>query len=103
MPGAKFKRQAAVWYQYVMDLTHVPYAAVKKAMVCEIVCARSPHPLTLKSMKSEGTAAPSVVATLLNKLDPTEDNTRMEDVIRDVAGAAYTGMFTIYLSFPLVR
>ncbi|KAF7789958.1 hypothetical protein EIP86_000906 [Pleurotus ostreatoroseus] len=72
MPGAKFKRQAAVWYQYVMDLTHVPYAAVKQAM-------------------SEGTAAPSVVATLLNKLDPNEDNTRIEGVIRDVAGAAYTG------------
>ena len=86
-----------------MDLTHVPYAGVKQAMVREVVRACSLHPLTLNSMKSEGTAAPSVVATLINKLDANEDNTRIEGVIRDVAGAAYTGMFTIYLSFPLVR
>ena len=51
MPGAKFKRQAAVWYQYVMDLTHVPYAAVKQAMVGEVVCARSQQPLTLKFLE----------------------------------------------------
>ncbi|KAF7789957.1 hypothetical protein EIP86_000905 [Pleurotus ostreatoroseus] len=72
MPGAKFKRQAAIWHQYVMDLTHVPYAAVKQAI-------------------AEGTAAPSVVATLINKLDVNEDNTKIEGVIRNVAGAAYTG------------
>ncbi|KAF7789960.1 hypothetical protein EIP86_000908 [Pleurotus ostreatoroseus] len=72
MPGAKFKRQAAVWHQHVMDMTHVPFAAVKRGV-------------------AEGSAAPSVVSALLRQFDDSEDKTRIEGVIRDMAATAYAG------------
>ena len=33
MPGAEFKRQAAAWKNYVMDMTHIPFAETKRAIV----------------------------------------------------------------------
>lgn len=49
MPGAGFKRQAAVWHKWVMDMTIVPYAAVKKDLVRGISVTDSELPLIVCS------------------------------------------------------
>lgn len=45
MPGAQFKRQAAIWHKWVMDMTIVPYAAVKRDIVC--ILPTQPEPLLI--------------------------------------------------------
>lgn len=44
MPGAGFKRQAAIWHKWVMDMTIVPYAAVKNDLVRGILLTHSELP-----------------------------------------------------------
>lgn len=52
MPGAGFKRQAAIWHKWVMDMTTVPYDAVKQNLVCNILPT---HPKPLLTAYLTGT------------------------------------------------
>lgn len=41
--------------------------------------------------QAEGIAQPSIAATLLTKLDDSEDKSRREHVIENITGTAYAG------------
>ncbi|THG97876.1 hypothetical protein EW026_g4215 [Hermanssonia centrifuga] len=71
-PGAGFKKEAAAWRNPTRAMANVPFSEVQEAL-------------------SNGTAVPSILSALLEKLDPNADNQRMEDRYRAAATTAYTG------------
>ncbi|PSS38121.1 hypothetical protein PHLCEN_2v28 [Hermanssonia centrifuga] len=72
LAAAGFKKEAAAWRKPTRAMANVPFSKVQEAL-------------------SNGTAVPSILSALLEKLDPNADNQRMEDRYRAAATTAYTG------------
>ncbi|EKM55856.1 uncharacterized protein PHACADRAFT_256765 [Phanerochaete carnosa HHB-10118-sp] len=70
VPGAGFKRQAAEWNKTVVAMYEKPFQSVKQAMAL-------------------GKAPPSIITTMLEKLNPEEENAGRESMIRNVTVTAY--------------
>ncbi len=95
LPGATFKRQAAEWKKATDAMVERPFKAVRTAMVSlhshrsKLFCG--PRLVSDASIQAEGKATPSMILSLLNEADDSEDKQRKETVISGVAAAAYTG------------
>lgn len=72
MPGAGFKRKAAVWREWSTKMVEAPFAASQKAM-------------------AEGKAAPSFTTNCLADLDESKDVEHQKTVIRDAAANFFVG------------
>lgn len=70
-PGAAFKRQAAKWNKIVLEMYEKPFQTIKQAL-------------------ARGDAPPSILTSMLETLDPEEDNAARESDMRHVTGTAYT-------------
>ncbi|KAI8969795.1 cytochrome P450 [Trametes punicea] len=85
-PGATFKRQAAEWEPAVLELRNAPFDNVKREMM-------------------EGTAHPSLAASLLENITSEEkpfgDKMSQEDLYRNVTAIAYLDI--IYQTFSSVQ
>ncbi|KAJ3548586.1 hypothetical protein NM688_g5274 [Phlebia brevispora] len=72
LPGASFKRMAKEWRIHTTAMIERPFNAVKAAI-------------------RNRTVTPSVLANMLERLDPYVDNTFAEDCLRAAAATAYSG------------
>ncbi|GJE97958.1 cytochrome P450 [Phanerochaete sordida] len=70
VPGAGFQRSAAEWRAATLGMYDKPFQSIKHAM-------------------ASGKAPPSILTTMLSKLDPDEDNSTRENDMRHVTGTAY--------------
>jgi hypothetical protein len=89
-PGARYKRAARKWYRIVDSALQAPYDKVKRELVSFLQMPRrsSDPSLSVCFIQASGTAAPSVTAHLLSKLD--ENSSDLEVMAsKMVPGAMY--------------
>ncbi|TFK37128.1 cytochrome P450 [Crucibulum laeve] len=72
LPGAGFKRKAAVWREWTRKMLEVPFAEAKRQIV-------------------EGSAMPSFTSMCLDNLDDKKDNSHQERVIKETAATFFVG------------
>lgn len=89
MPGASFKRDAAVWGRQASEMLNRPFDFVKR----RIVWHPFPSGSRLKhALQADGTAPPSIVNKELTQFILGEIK-QDEDVIRNVAATTYAGTY----------
>ena len=92
MPGSGFKRQALYVKSLIRQSLDTPFAKVQHALVCSHYFQ---HSLLTHSrfLQSEGTAAPSFTATLLEEASSEGKLTpEHEDDIKGAAGVIFAGL-----------
>lgn len=93
-PGATFKRQAAQWKPIVDEMFDRPFGEVKAAFVSTIlilVVINLSTCLDLGVIQRAGKAQPCFVSSFLED----EDDGSTEEVIANVAGIVYAGMWIL--------
>ena len=72
---------------FAMPLDFVKQNMVMPLFQCHLRGREGINP----TLQAKGDAGPSIAATLLGELDPNEDNSELEPVIRSATGTAYVG------------
>lgn len=98
VPGASFQRKAREWRKAVMEMKDAPFATAVKDFVWSFfltlcVCFFLTHWLSQK----DGKAEPSFVANLLSDLEAKENVHDEMEIIKNCAGMAYAGKYSILI------
>lgn len=91
VPGAGFKKKAAIWKKAVLSMRDLPFRTVQKALVSWTM-DRCPPTTNYHTSQANGTASPCFVSHLMSDLDSKEDVDDEIEVIKGCAGLAYAGM-----------
>lgn len=100
MPGADFKRKAAHWARVNTVMADRPFDHVKETLVSSALLDWSRPRVDICYTQRQGTAAPSVAATLIEALPNDNDERRAEEetVAKDVMALSYVGKIGSTLS-----
>jgi len=94
-PGAGFQKKAAHWRELNTTMSEKPFRYVQEQLVGEPF-SRAHELVYMVILQKIGKAAPSVAATLIERLPDEDDPQRpMEErVAQDVAGVVYAGLWS---------
>jgi hypothetical protein len=92
-PGAGFQKKAAHWREVNAALTETPFRYVKEQMVGGLFLRV--HAVVMNILQQKGRAAPSVAASLIERLPHENDPKRPmeEKVAKEVGTVAYLGVY----------